>query len=131
MFTLAQYKEFLNITIDSVKGPEIVFVFMIQMIIMFVFCCFLSRCMDSYQNYSINLEKIKNENNKRLVENLENELKIKKIKNELGQSGEYIIDFGFVLNCIFIFLFVNYVTSYNTVKYSNNTCDFSYTNHIE
>ena len=131
MFTLAQYKEFLNITIDSVKGPEIVFVFMIQLIIMFVFCGFLSHCMDSYQNYSINLEKIKNENNKRLVENLENELKIKKIKNELGQSGEYIIDFGFVLNCIFIFLFVNYVTSYNTVKYSNNTCDFSYTNYIE
>lgn len=131
MITLAQYKEFLNITIDSVKGPQIVFVFMIQMIIMFVFCCFLSRCMDSYQNYSINLEKIKNENNKRLVENLENELKIKKIKNELGQSGQYIIDFGFVLNCIFIFLFVNYVTSYNTVKYSNNTCDFNYTNYIE
>ena len=131
MITLAQYKEFLNITIGAMKGPDLFLVFMALMVIIPVFCIFLHSCMDSYQNYSINLEKIKNENNKQLVENLENELKIKKIKNELGQSGQYIIDFGFVLNCIFIFLFVNYVTSYNTVKYSNNTCDFNYTNYIE
>ena len=132
MFTLDQYKEFLNITIDSYiqirRNTSHELGFAIVVLIIPGFFIFLLNCICAFYGYRIDLEKTKNENNKRLVENLENELKIRNLKQELGQK-EYIIDFGFIFNCVLIFFIVNYIISYNASP--NNTCDFNYTNYID
>lgn len=133
MFTLDQYKEFLNITIDSYiqikRNTSHELGFAIVVLIIPGFFIFLLSCICAFYGYRIELEKTKNENKKRLVENLKNELKIRNLKQELGQK-EYIIDFGFIFRCVLVFLFISFAIDYKTGPV-NNTCDFKYTNYID